>query len=159
MSSGLLTTNLGDQAQTIRLIAQDISALNYQQPFQVLGSLAVPSPLAALTTVPFVTGFSKYVGYILTSATTVAIAQNFSISGLPVNYVGTYTITGSCDWILTGATPTVTVLPIITGTMIISNDTTAPGLGSTATLVVTSPAATYSSGTALLKYVININLD
>lgn len=159
MSSGLTTTNLGDQAQTIRLLAQDISALNYQQPFQVLGSLAVPSVAASVQAVPYVPGYNKYVVYILTSATTVAINQVVNLTGLPVNFVGTHTITGSCEWILTGATPTVTVVPVLTTTLVISNDTVAPNLGSVASLHGVSAAATYSSGTALLKCVININLD
>lgn len=160
MSSGLQTTNLGDQAQTIRLIAQDISASNYQQPFQVLGSLAVPLAFSSLTSVTFVTGFSKYVVYINTSNSTVAIAQNLVLIGLPVDYVATHTITGSCEWILTGATPAASVTPVLSSSLTVLNDTVAPNLGSVATLSANSTtAATYSSGAAIMKFVININLD
>ena len=150
-----MSNSLGDNA-----FCKNITATNYQQPFQVFGSLASPLAFSSLTSITFATGFSKYVVYITTNNSTVAIAQNVLLIGLPVDYVGTHTITGSCEWILTGATPTVTFTPVLSSTLTVLNDTLAPNLGSTATLSANSTTAgTYSSGSAIMKFVININAD
>jgi hypothetical protein len=154
------TTNLGEQAQATRLIAQGVSALNYQQPFIAQGSLAVPLPAAALINQIYDPAYNKYVFYITTAATTVAISQTIALNQFVENFVGLYTITASADWVLTGTAPAFTVSPIMTTNVAVTNDTVVPSLGSSVILTTFSTtSATYSSGAALLKIVININLD
>ena len=156
---GLNATNLGDQAQTKRLITQDISALNYQQPFQQLGTHASPQPVGNAT-IPYVAGFNKYVLYIQAPASGAVggINTTLTITGAPIILSGSSTVSGSCEYIVSGLAPAITLDPEYTIITKILNNTTV--LSSTVLLqmygILTLP--TYV-GTACLKLVLNFNLD
>ena len=163
MSSGKFTTNLGDQAQTTRLLADSISANNYQQPFLSYGTLLVPQNVGTLG-INYVAGVNKYVAYLQAPASTVAINQTVILNNpvLPANFPDLFTTTCSTEWILTGPTAAgPPVLPIIITTVSCINDTLAPALGTSYVFVANAiAAATYPLGNnAVLKMVININLD
>jgi len=154
----LNTTNLGNQAQALRLITQDISALNYQQPFQQIGSLIFPSPLALTFNTPYIAGFNKYILYMLAPASGALFDTTFSVVGLPVNLVENSTITGSVNWIIlgTGLTFPLSTRPIHTDSVMVYNDTT----GTTVSIQITDIASpVYTVGTAIYKFIITINLE
>ena len=147
-------SGLGSQSFTNR-----ITAGAFSQPFIQVGTLAAPLPIAGTTTIAYDPNYSKYVMYMIGPATTVAIATVLVISGAPVNLVGTSTITASTEWVCSGATPTVANVPVVNSSVSILNDTVAPSLSSAITLFSSSTGATFSSGSPILKLVININLD
>lgn len=152
---GLNTTNLGDQAQALRLLTQDISALNYQQPYQTLGTLTAPIPLALSANFSYVAGYNKYILYMLAPASGVSFNTTFIVSGFPQNLVGNSTVSSSTNWIISGIPVAVTTVPIYTSSLTVFNDITT-----TIQLVITDIASpVYTVGTAILKLVININLE
>ena len=157
---GLNATNLGDQAQTKRLITQDISALNYQQPFQQLGTHASPQPAGLVATIPYTAGYNKYVLYIDAplSGALGGINTTLQITGAPIILSGSSTVSGSCEYIVSGLAPVIGIDPEYTTITKILNNTTV--LSSTVLLqmygILTLP--TYV-GTACLKLVLNFNLD
>jgi len=162
-STGKLTTNLGDQAQTIRLIADSVSANNYQQPFLSYGSLLTPVNVGTLG-INYAAGVNKYVAYLQAPASTVAINQTLILNNpvLPANFPDLFTTTCSTEWVLTGPTAAgPPVLPTIITTVSVINDTLAPALGTSYVFIADSPlGATYPAGNnAVLKMVISINLD
>jgi len=157
---GLNTTNLGDQAFATRLITQDISSTSYSQPFQQLGTLAAPLAPNTNVVIPYVAGYSKYVCYVTSSTGSgVALGQSFTVSGCPVNLVGSFTISGSANWIVTGV-PVVGTLPAYTNGITVRNSSAIPPpQSSIIDMNVVSTAPPVYSGTAIFKMVININLD
>lgn len=151
------TTSLGDQAQSLRLITQDISALNYQQPFQQIGSLSAPIPLNLLAQTVYVTGYNKYILYMFAPASGVSFDTTFSVINFPVNLVENYTITGTINWILSGAGVALTTKPTHTDSVMVFNDTIT---GTSIQLQITDIASpVYTVGTAIYKFIININLQ
>lgn len=150
-----MSNSLGDNAS-----CKNISALNYQQPFQQLGTHANPESAGLTATIPYVAGFNKYILYIQAplSGALGGINTTLKISGAPIILSGSATVSGSCEYIVSGLTPAITLDPeYITLTKIL-NDTTA--LLSEVQLqmygILTLP--TYV-GTACLKLVLNFNTD
>lgn len=162
-SSGLQTTNLGQQAQTTRLLANSISANNYQQPFLATGSLLAPL-ISGIIGVNYIAGVNKYIVYCQAPASTIGINQTLILNNpvLPANFPDLFTTTCSTEWVLTGPTaagpPT---LPVIITTVSCINDTLPPSLGTSYVFeAISFTPATYPVGNnAVLKMVININLD
>jgi hypothetical protein len=157
---GYTSTDLGDQATAKRLITQDISSLNYQQPFQQLGTHALPQPVGNAT-IPYVAGFNKYVLYISAPASGAVGGINTTLTktGAPIILSGSSTVSGSCEYIVSGLAPVIgPVLPEYTTiTKILNNTTTL--LSEVQLLmygILTLPTYT---GTAVLKLVLNFNLD
>jgi len=151
------TTNLGDQAQTTRLLTSSISALNYQQPFQQIGSLTNPIPLNLLAQTVYIPGFNKYILYMLAPASGVSFDTTFSVINFPVNLVESYTILGTVNWILSGTGVVLTTKPIHTDSVTVSDDTIT---GTSIKLQITDIASpVYTVGTAIYKFTISINLE
>jgi len=156
---GLNATNLGDQAQTIRLIAREVSAESYQQPFVASGSLAVPVGYSTNATTTYQAGISKYILYMTADVTTNPIATTFSVAGFPLGFASTHTFSGTASIIISGLTPTITTnTPIYTTNLKVLNDTNGLTTAELNMFSSTSPAYTPPLG-AVLKIVISINLD
>ena len=149
------TVNLGEVAITKTLQATGtIISPNFQQPDQSTGTL-----LASNTTVTqsYVAGINKYIFYYTGGATGVGLNQGFSITGLPSNFLQTYTATSAVSFALIGATTTISTLPVFTQSLTsLVSTSQAPFI----TLqVVTSTSPVFSAGTAVWKIVITLNGD
>ena len=137
---------------------RDAFALFFQKPFKKIVSLNFPSPQVLIFNTPYVAGFNNYIYYQFAPASGVSFDTTFSVVGLPVGLVENTTITGTINWIISGAGLTfpLTTRPIHTDSVMVYNDT----LSTTISLQITDIASpVYTIGTAIYKFIISINLE
>ena len=87
------TTNLGDQAQTKRLLADAVISPVFYQPTEYLGTRAVPVDIQLINSLNYVQGINKYVFYVFLTATGVppaVVAVGCQVVNCPLNLLDTF---------------------------------------------------------------------
>jgi len=89
------TTNLGDQAQTKRLVADAVISPVFYQPTAYLGTRASPVDIALINSLNYVQGINKYVFYVfLTAGVGPPVAGvGCQVINCPLNLLDTFSAT------------------------------------------------------------------
>lgn len=145
---------LGSQSFTDR-----ITATSFSQPYIQVGTLASPTVFSAVIAIPYQSNINKYVLYVQSQATAVPITQVLEITGVPSNFLGVNTITSSTVWSCNGPAPVITSVGVFSSSIAVLNNSAIPNISAVFVDCFSTTAPTFTSGSPILKLVVNFNLD
>jgi hypothetical protein len=155
-----INNNTGLPGQVLSSTALGIDWITSSvQPVQQLGTFAAPvSGVPPTISIPYVSGFNKYILYFTGGGTGVSVNKAFRITGVPSDFVGSHTVNGTVNYVITGTTPAVTTLTEYNTFIFTLNDTNTPNVSYIDLVMVQLIGTTFTSGIQVIQMVITLEL-